>query len=155
MSNPKVIPELPAILPSGDLDCDTDPSGAVFEELREFSIGSPEVLAERRHRARTQREAEESAVAVTRAAEEARRGFSKKPKRQVSTPVRLEEFGELIRKAALASGADVAEFCALLDLDDVPTPGDWPEKRWRIAYENRERWSAIRGVKLRALRSRS
>ncbi|MGB8785168.1 MAG: hypothetical protein WCD02_18755 [Terriglobales bacterium] len=75
--------------------------------------------------------------------------------RKVSTPGRLEEYGELMRKAAVASGDDVAQFCALLDLDGVPTPRDWPERSWRKAYENRQRWSAIRGVKLRALRSNS
>jgi hypothetical protein len=72
VSNPKALPELPAILASGDIDCDADPGGEVFAELRDFSVGLPEVLADRRREAATQREAEESAAAIARAAESAR-----------------------------------------------------------------------------------
>jgi hypothetical protein len=70
MSSPPRMPEPPATLPNGDLDCPEDPGGEPFVELNEFAVGTPEVLAERRRVAVMQRGAVENAVLVAAAVEQ-------------------------------------------------------------------------------------
>jgi hypothetical protein len=160
MSDPKAgLPEV-SILPNGDLDCDDDPSREIYAELEAFSIGDPEAVTARRRRESAQREAEESAAAIARAAEKARLEFRREHEEQSITQVRrnghewkpaerLAEFSELIRTAAKEAGRDNKIFCKLLR--DVPVPRKWGVKSWMDAYEKYP--AKVRGLKRRALNS--
>jgi hypothetical protein len=70
-------------------------------------------------------------------------------KRNLDIPAKFEE---IVRRAAKDAGhgrGSVRKFCEFLDRDPVPTPRTWGVKTWMLAYADRKRQSAIRGIKLR------
>jgi hypothetical protein len=168
MANPKALPDLPAILPTGDLDCDADPGGEVFAELMEFSTGLPEVLATRRRKAAAQREREESAVAVARAAAEARLSVHRergtlvsrpKPKpsnkRKALTPEekRMKKIRGLLSKFRECPPPE--DYCHWMDRAKIELPElcrgvSGVPKDYRDAYKTPKFAAAIRSEKSRA-----
>jgi len=130
MSNPKAFPELPAILPTNDLDCPEDPGGEVFAELNEFSIAPPEVLAERRRKAAAQREAEESAAAIARVARldqgEHVKHSKPKPSNQPKTLTDAQKRTRKIRGWMLtqSSRPDLDTYCQAMDAARIAPPPD-------------------------------
>lgn len=99
------------------------------------------------------------AAALARAAELARLQVRREHKRG-QTPTRAEalrrgEGSALIRTAAKEAGRDNRLFCELLNQRGVPVPRSWRVGSWIEAYGKPALHSAIRGVKLRALRSHS
>jgi hypothetical protein len=130
VTNTKALPDPPAILPNGELDCDPDPRGEIFSELAEFSTGLPEVLSERRRSSAAQHEAEESAMAVARAAERARLEVQRehataiKPIRRMNTLTDAQKRTRKIRAWMLSQSArpDLETYWRAMDAARIPPP---------------------------------
>ena len=163
MSSSKALPALPTVLPTGELDCEADPRGDIFSELADFSTGPPEVLSERRRKAAAQREAENSAAAVARAAESARLEVQRahatklKPinKRKVLTPEekRMKKIRGLLAKFRECPSPE--NYCHWMDRANIALPElcrgiPGGPSDYHDAYKNPRFAAAIRNEKSRA-----
>jgi hypothetical protein len=142
MSNSKLIPQPPATLPDGTLDCDPDPMSEVFSDLERWEKMPPEELHLERLRDEELKHAR--ALAEIRAQAPSRR---KKPASTESS--RREEIQKLIARAAQEAGRNNRQFCEFLDRDHVPVPPAWGVRSWPDAWGKSKLHAQIRSFKRR------